>query len=88
MLDTWIYHYLDHPVIDQHTSCDQPCAGMTFDEIVKAVLDLHSEAVILYRSLASRAEIPEAQDLRENLRGTEEQHGRLRARQANSIRDL
>lgn len=88
VLNTWIYDYIGHQPIDPHRTCDRPYASMNFDEICRAVFDLHNQAIQLFQHLASRAEIPRTREFIDQLLAIEQHETMRLAQQSNRIRDL
>ena len=88
-LNTWIYDYLNHEPIEPHRHCDAPYASMNFDQIFQSVFDLHNQTIIgLYRDLLSKADIPEAYELMQELLDMEEHETMQLAQQVNRSRDM
>lgn len=87
-LHTMVYDFLEHQPLDPHKACDKAFGQMSFDEICQSVFEFHNQAIELYRYLLSRADIPEARELLEELLAMEEHDTLLLAHQTNRMHDL
>lgn len=88
VLNTWVYDYLNHQPIEPHRVCDLPYSTMEFDQICRSVLDLHDQALDLYRYLLGRTEIPATHELITALLAVEEQETMRLAQQSGRMHDL
>jgi len=87
-LNTWCTEYIEHHPITQHVHCDAPFSELDVVRILEVINDQHQQVIELYRYLASRADIPSARELLENLKNLEE-HEMMRVIQsANRFSDL
>lgn len=87
-LKTWVYDYLAHEPIDLQRICDAAFAEMNLDEICGQVFNAHNQAIDLYRDLLERADIPEAQELLQELLAIEKNETMRLAQQTNRMRDM
>lgn len=71
-LNTWCYEYVNRQPIIQHVHCDTPFADLDATQVIEVVVDQHQQVIELYRYLASRADIPSAQEMLESLKSMEE----------------
>ncbi len=71
-LNTWCYEYVNKQPIVQHGHCDAPFSDLDAVQIMDVIVDQHQQVIELYRYLASRADIPSAQEMLESLRSLEE----------------
>ena len=87
-LNTWCYEYVaKHPIV-RHAHCDAPFAELDTTQIMEVIVDQHQQVIELYRYLASRADIPSAEELMESLRSLEEHEMMRMAQSANRFGDL
>lgn len=87
-LNTWCYEYIDkHPII-HHEHCNTPFAKLNATEIMEVIVDQHQQVIELYRYLFSRADIPSAKELLENLKSLEEHESMLMSQGANRLSDM
>lgn len=87
-LETTVYDYLSHHPIKTHRTCDEPYAQLDFEGICREVFDFHDQIEDLYRTLADKAEIPEAKELLQSLLTMEENEAMRLARQIGRMNDL
>lgn len=87
-LETHIYHYISHKVIESDRVRTAPYDKMGFDEISQMVFGLHDEVLDLYRTLLEKADIPELATLLEGVVQLEEQQVKLMVSQAGRMNDL
>lgn len=87
-LNTWCYEYVHHHPITRHVHCESPFAELDAAQIMDVVVDQHQQVIELYRYLASRADIPSAEELMESLRSLEEHEMMRMAQSANRFGDL
>ena len=87
-LETRVYDYLSHHPIKTHRTCDEPYAQLDFEGICREVFDFHDQIEDLYRTLADKAEIPEAKELLQSLLTMEENEAMRLARQIGRMNDL
>ena len=87
-LNTWVYDYLNNDPIDPKRKSNADFSDMSFDEICLSVFDVHNQAIDLYRELLGRADIPEAQELLQDLLSIEEHETMRLAMQTNRMRDM
>lgn len=87
-LETHVYHYISHKVIESERICTAPYDKMSFDEISQLVFGLHDDVLELYRTLLAKADIPELATLLEGLVQLEEQQVMLMVTQAGRMNDL
>ncbi|SFM69487.1 ATPase [Marinobacter zhejiangensis] len=87
-MDTRVYDYLNHQPLETHRSCSRPYAEMSFDEISREVFSFHDQIMDLYKTLVSKADIPEAQDLLQALLDMEQHEAMRLARQVGRMDDV
>ena len=87
-LETRVYDYLSHHPIKTHRTCDEPYAQLDFEGICREVFDFHDQIEDLYRTMADKAEIPEARELLQSLLIMEENEAMRLARQIGRMDDL
>tara|TARA_B100000214_G_scaffold336171_1_gene279933 strand:- start:340 stop:798 length:459 start_codon:yes stop_codon:yes gene_type:complete len=87
-LETRVYDYLSHHPIKTHRTCDEPYAQLDFEGICKEIFDFHDQIEDLYRTMADKAEIPEAKELLRSLLTMEENEAMRLARQIGRMDDL
>ena len=87
-LETRVYDYLSHHPIKTHRTCDEPYAQLDFEGICREVFDFHDQIEGLYRTMADKAEIPEAKELLQSLLTMEENEAMRLARQIGRMNDL
>ncbi|WP_412536474.1 ATPase [Marinobacter sp. MIT932201] len=87
-LETKVYDYLSHHPIKTHRTCDEPYAQLDFEGICKEIFDFHDQIEDLYRTMADKAEIPEAKELLRSLLTMEENEAMRLARQIGRMDDL
>jgi len=87
-LETRVYDYLSHHPIKTHRTCDEPYAQLDFEGICKEIFDFHDQIEGLYRTMADKAEIPEAKELLRSLLTMEENEAMRLARQIGRMDDL
>ncbi|WP_166260619.1 ATPase [Marinobacter salicampi] len=87
-LETRVYDYLHHNPIQTHRTCDGHYADLDFQGIYREVMDFHDQVTDLYRTLASKAEIPEARELFESLLEMETHESMRLARQIGRMDDV
>lgn len=87
-LETRVYDYLSHDPIQTHRTCNEPYAKLDFAGICKEVFDYHDQIENLYRTMADKAEIPEAKALLQSLLAMEENEAMRLARQVGRMDDL
>jgi len=88
VLETRVYDYLSHHPIKTHRTCDEPYAQLDFEGICREVFDFHDQIEGLYRTMADKAEIPEAKELLQSLLTMEENEAMRLARQIGRMNDL
>ncbi len=71
-MQTRLYDHGVHKPVEENRTCDMRYNDKSFDEITREIFKFHDEIIALYDSLAGKAEIPEAQELAENLKELEE----------------
>ena len=87
-LNTWCYEYVNkHPIV-QHRHCDAPFSELDAVQIMEVVVDQHQQVIELYRYLASRADIPSAQEMLASLRSFEEHEIMRMVQSANRFEDM
>lgn len=87
-LNTWCYEYVNkHPII-QHGHCDAPFSDLDAVQIMEVIVDQHQQVIELYRYLASRADIPSAQEMLTSLKSLEEQEMMRMVQSANRFEDM
>ena len=87
-LNTWCYEYVaKHPIV-QHAYCDAPFAELDAAQIMAVIIDQHQQVIELYRYLASRVDIPSAQELMESLHSLEEHEMMRMVQSANRFSDM
>ena len=87
-LKTWCYEYVEkHPIV-RHAHCDAPFAELDATQIMAVIVDQHQQVIELYRYLASRAVIPSATELLQNLKSLEEHEMMRMAQTANRFEDM
>ena len=87
-LNTWCYEYVNKKPIVQHVHCDAPFSDLDAAQIVEVIVDHHQQIIELYRYLASRADIPSAQEMLESLRSLEEHEMMRMVQSANRFGDM
>ncbi len=87
-LNTYIYDFVDKPLIEACLAKQTPYVEMRFDEICGTVFDWHEQVIDLYQGLAKRADIPEATTLFEGLLAMETQEIKRLAQQTARMNDL
>ena len=87
-LKTWVYDWLDHPLPKPEVLTEDADRQKAFEAVSRAVFDLHNELMTTLRFLIDRADIPEAQELLEQMLSLEEGHTRQIGQQVNRIRDM
>lgn len=87
-LETRVYDYLSHHPIKTHRTCDEPYAQLDFEGICREIFDFHDQIEDLYRTMADKAEIPEAKELLQSLLTMEENEAMRLARQIGRMNDL
>ncbi|WP_323844278.1 ATPase [Microbulbifer magnicolonia] len=87
-LNTWCYEYLHHHPIARHVHCDSPFAELNAEQIMEVIVDQHRQVIELYRSLASRADIPPAKELLDNLKSMEEHEMMRMSQSANRFEEM
>lgn len=87
-LETRVYDYLSHHPIKTHRTCDEPYAQLDFEGICREVFDFHDQIEDLYRTMADKAEIPEAKESLQSLLTMEENEAMRLARQIGRMNDL
>ncbi|WP_322002971.1 ATPase [Marinobacter alexandrii] len=87
-LETRVYDYLSHHPIKTHRTCDEPYAQLDFEGICREIFDFHDQIEDLYRTMADKAEIPEARELLQSLLIMEENEAMRLARQIGRMDDL
>lgn len=87
-LNTWCYEFVNKQPIVQHVHCDAPFSGLNAEQIVEVIVDQHQQIIELYRYLASRADIPSAQELLASLRSLEEHEMMRMVQSTNRFGDM
>lgn len=87
-LETRVYDYLQHNAIETHRTCDEHYAKLSFQGIYKEVMDFQDQVMDLYKTLGSKAEIPEARELLQALLDMETHESMRLARQVGRMDDL
>ncbi|SDW14690.1 ATPase [Marinobacter mobilis] len=87
-METRVYDYLNHHPLETHRTCSLPYAEMSFEQISHEVFDFHDQIMDLYKTLVSKADIPEAQDLLQALLTMEEHEAMRLARQIGRMDDV
>ncbi|PCI21903.1 MAG: ATPase [Piscirickettsiaceae bacterium] len=87
-LNTWCVEYLDKSPVILRSDNDRPFAQMEADEIMGTISRHHHQIIELYNYLLGQADIPEAQDLLEQLVSLEEHEVMRMAQAANRLSDL
>lgn len=87
-MQTYVYDLLSHQPIKTSQPCEIPFGKLDFDDICREVFNLHEQMIELYRTLSSKAEIPEARSLLESLLEMEEQEVMRLATQTGRMSDL
>ncbi|WP_438952481.1 hypothetical protein [Porticoccus sp.] len=87
-MQTYVYDYLSHQPIKISQPCNIPFGKLGFDDICQEVFSLHEQMIELYRTLSSKAEIPEARGLLESLLEMEEHEVMRLATQTGRMSDL
>lgn len=85
---TYVYDYIPHNPITTHLVCDDHYTKLDADAISAEVFDFHEQIISLYRSLVSKAEIPEAKELMQALLDMEEHETKRLVRQTERMDDL
>lgn len=87
-LNTWCYEFVTkHPIV-QHAYCDAPFSEFDAGQIMEVIVDQHQQVIELYRYLASRVDIPSAQELMESLHSIEEHEMMRMSQSANRFSDI
>lgn len=87
-LNTWCYDYVNKQPIVQHVHCDAPFAKLDAAQIMDVIVDQHQQVIELYRYLASRADIPSAQEMLASLQSLEEHEMMRMVQSANRFGDM
>ena len=87
-LKTYVYDLLSHKPIQTHRTCDHPYTKLDFDGICREIFDFHDQVTSLYQYLADEAEIPETQELMENLLNLERHEAMRMAREVGRMQDV
>ena len=87
-LNTWCYEFIDKHPLTQHQLDDAIFAKLDATEIMARVVDQHQQVIELYRYLFTRADIPSARALLENLKSLEEHEAMQMSQGANRLSDL
>lgn len=85
---TYVYNHLPRDAVTTHLECDNHYATLDADAIRKEVFDFHEQIISLYRTLAGKAEIPEARELVELLLDMEENETKRIVRQTEHMNAL
>lgn len=85
---TYLYDYMPHEPITTHLVCDDHYAMLDADAIRNEVFDFHEQIISLYRSLAGKAEIPEARELVQMLLEMEENETKRLVRQTERMDEM
>lgn len=85
---TYVYDYIPHNPITAHLVCDDHYAKLDADAISAEVFDFHEQIISLYRTLAGKAEIREAEELMQALLDMEEHETKRLVRQVERMDDL
>ncbi len=87
-LNTWCYEYVNKQPIIQHGHCDAPFTDLDAVQIMEVIVDQHQQVIELYRYLASRADIPSAQEMLTSLKSLEEHEMMRMVQSANRFEDM
>ncbi|WP_339616339.1 ATPase [uncultured Gilvimarinus sp.] len=87
-LNTWCYEYVNKQPIIQHGQCDAPFSNLDAVQIMDVIADQHQQVIELYRYLASRADIPSAQEMLSSLKSLEEHEIMRMVHSANRLEDM
>lgn len=88
ILETMVYDHMADKTIKTHRTCNDHYTTLDFDGICREIFDFHDQVVELYRYLAGRAEIPEAEELFEELLDMEQNESMRLARQVGQMNDI
>ena len=87
-LNTWCYEFVNkHPII-QNVHCDSLFADLDTAQIMEVIVDQHQQVIELYSYLFSRAEVPSAKELLDNLRSLEKHEAMRMSQSANRLNDI
>lgn len=86
-LNTWLYEHLTE-TLPPNDRRKLPFGTMTFEEIASEVVDVHNQIINTYESMASKAAIPEAQELMEEVMKAEQGVLRQMADRISSSREM
>lgn len=87
-LKTWVYEWLEAETGKPEEITEGADRHETIEAVARAVFDAHEEIMKVVRTVAVRADIPEVQELIEEVRTLEEGHGRQISQQMNRIGDM
>lgn len=87
-LNTWCLEYVNKQPIVQHVHCDAPFAELDAVQIMDVIVSQHQQVIELYRYLASRADIPSAQEMLTSLTSLEEHEMMRMVHSCNRFEDM
>ena len=87
-LHTYVYDWIEHPPLNPSHIHEAVGESTNFDTLSQAVFEIHGEIVKLLQPLKTRAIIPEAKELIDQILSLEDGHARQIAHQANRIGDM
>ncbi|WP_152205187.1 ATPase [Marinobacter changyiensis] len=88
ILETRVYDHMADKTIQTLRTCDEHYTNLDFDGICREVFEFHDQVIELYQYLAGRAEIPEAEELFDELLKMEQNESMRLARQVGQMNDI
>lgn len=88
VLNTWIFNYTASSPFDTGIAFCPLYSNQDFEDICKSVFSMHNQLIELYRFLATNADIPDAQELLQELLDMEVHETMRLAQQTNRLQDL
>ncbi|WP_223668796.1 ATPase [Kangiella shandongensis] len=87
-LNTWVLEYVNRAPIKLHDVCDEPFINMSVGDILHLVTGVNNQIIELYRYLLNQAQIPETQELMEQLVELEQNEAMRMSRDAQRFSDM
>ncbi|HEY7776298.1 MAG TPA: hypothetical protein VIC02_07130 [Kineobactrum sp.] len=88
VLNTWFFNYTASSPFDTGISFCPLYSNQGFEDICQSVFSMHNQLIELYRFLATNADIPDAEELLQELLDMEVHETMLLAQQTNRLQDL
>lgn len=87
-LNTWCAEYIQERPISRRLHRDVSFENLNTEQVMEVIVDQHKQVVTLYQYLASRADIPSAQEILSALSSMEEHEIKRMVHAANRFSDM